>query len=70
MGAWNQWYQQRHGSSSYYGRTVVFPIRIKCYLQWTRPNGFVVNINGIVQPKQCTFKEMIRVSIVKANCIV
>ena len=34
---WNQWYQQ-HGSSTnvcYYGRTIVFPIKIQCYLQWT-----------------------------------
>jgi len=34
---WNHCYQQ-HGSSidaSYYGRTIVFLIRIKCYLQWT-----------------------------------
>ena len=67
---WNQWYQQ-HGSptnATYCGRTIVFPIRIKCYLQWTRPNGFVKNSDNTIQPKRQTFIEMIRVYIVKENC--
>ena len=67
---WNQWYQQ-YGSSTnacYYGRTIVFPIKIQCYLQWTQPKGFVKNNDGTVTPKQRTFIEMLRVYIVKENC--
>ena len=48
--------------------TIVFPIKIQCYLQWTRPKGFVKNNDGTVTPKQRTFIEMLRVYIVKANC--
>ena len=65
---WNQWYKQHGNSGQYYGHTIVFPIRIACYLQWTRPNGFVKNSDGTVRPKQCTFIEMLRVYIVKSNC--
>ena len=67
---WNQWYR-KHGdgdSVRYYGRTIVFPVRIECYLQWTRPNGFVMNTDNTVTPKQQTFVEMLRVDIVKTNC--
>ena len=67
---WNQWYR-KYGSTAHArscGRTIVFPIRMTCYLQWTRPNGFVKTLDGTLQQKQHTFIEMIRVHIVKDNC--
>ena len=66
---WSQWYR-RYGNSdnaSYCGRAIVFPIRIECYLQWTRQNGFIKLTDGTVQPKPKTFIEMIRIYICKAN---
>ena len=66
---WNQWCQQYSGSDGlmYCGRTIVFPIRIRSYLQWTKPNSFVKLTDGTIQPKQRTFIEMIRVYIRKNN---
>ena len=67
---WNQWYRQygNYPDVSYNGRTIVFPIRIQCYLQWTRPKGFVMNNDRTVRQKQRSFVEMLKVHIVKANC--
>ena len=66
---WNQWCRQygNSGDASYCGRTIVFPIRIECYLQWTQRNSFIKLTDGTVQPKPRTFREMIRIYICKAN---
>ena len=67
---WNQWYRKHDDGDNvrYYGRIIVFPVEIKSYLQWTRPNGFVMNTDNTITPKQQTFVEMLRVDIVKTNC--
>ena len=53
---------------SYSGRTIVFPIKIHCFLQWTRPDGFIRLTDGTVKHKSRVFVEMIRVYIKKINC--
>ena len=67
---WNQWYRQygRTAHARICGHTIVFPIRMTCYLDWTRRNGYVRTVDGTLQQKQYTFTEMIKVRIVKENC--
>ena len=67
---WNQWYRQygRTAHARYCGRTIVFPIRVTCCLDWTGCKGFVRTADGTLQPKQRSFVEMIKVHIVKENC--
>ena len=50
---WNQWYRQHGGSTnaSYAGHTIVFPIRIQSFLEWTGCNGFVQDNDGTMTPK-------------------
>ena len=66
---WNQQYE-RFGRTSYIyrGRTIDFPIRTKCYLRWTRHTGFVKDSDGILQPKQRAFVEIVMFDVVKCSC--
>jgi len=50
------------------GRCIVFPIKIRSFLKWTRQNCFVRQQDGILQPKRRVFVEMVRVYIRKINC--
>ena len=67
---WNQWYRKygRTAHARICGRTIIFPIRMTCYLDWTQRNGYVRTADGTLQQKQRTFTEMIKVHIVKENC--
>lgn len=66
---WNQWCKQygKKDNPSYYGRTIVFPLKVHCYLQWTRPNSFIKLPDGTTRQKQKIFLEMIRVYVIKDN---
>ena len=48
---WNQWYRQygRTAHARICGRTIVFPIRMTCYLDWTRRNGYLRTADGTLQ---------------------
>ena len=66
---WNQWCRQygTDDNPSYYGHSIVFPLKVHSYLQWTRQNSFMKLPDGTVQQKQRTFLEMIRVDVIKEN---
>lgn len=48
----------------YWGRTIVFPLKVSCELHWS-PTGFIRTRNGQYVPKARTPLEYLRVQIVK-----
>ena len=41
---WNQWCKQ-YGTGenrTYYGHSIIFPLKVRTYLQWTKQNSFDV----------------------------
>jgi len=65
---WFQWYR-KFDEFTYCGHAIVFPLKVKCFLQWTKSNGFVKDDNGTLLEKPRTFVETIRVKIFKRNLI-
>ena len=65
---WNQCCK-KHGRDdpSYYGHTIVFPLEVDCYLQWTGRNSFIKLPDGTVRQKHRTFLEMLSIKLVKEN---
>ena len=66
---YNQWCRQygTDDNPSYYGHSIVFLLKVRTYLQWTRRNSVFKLPDRTLQQKQRTFLEMIRVDVIKKN---
>jgi len=60
---WNEWL-----GKDGVGRSIHFPIKMRCFLKWSTPNSFVKHADGTLRQKRRIFIEMVRVYIRKVNC--
>ena len=50
------------------GRCIVFPLKVKCVLRWSRRNSFVRHQNGTFTRKTVILEEILRMTLTKINC--